>query len=129
MNSARYVPREENLSRDVADADNITGQRPARIGEPLTVARPIEGKDRIGSPVGQLPGSAAIDRLNPNISNTFLLSGIRQSTSIRCPLKPAVVGGQIANHLRFPSAHTHDRDLVNRGRRRSVDKRERLSIR
>src|ERR1700674_2983519 len=92
-----------DLSPDIADSNNITGQRPTCIGEPLTVARPIEREDRIGSPLGQLPGWAAIERLNPDISNTFLLIGIRQSTSIRGPMKPAVVCRQIANQLRFPA--------------------------
>src|SRR6185503_7210311 len=79
--------------------------------------------------MGQLPGWVAIERLNPDITNTFLLIGVCQSISIRGPVKPAVMCGQIANQLRLPTRDAHDRNLVNRGGGCSVNKSERFSIR
>src|SRR5207253_11379744 len=52
----------------IIDQNNVAAQAANRVSQPLPVAAPFEGRERIGLPVRQLFRRAAIDRLNPNVA-------------------------------------------------------------
>ena len=50
--------------------------RAARECEPLAVGRPVERENSIRFEVGQLPGRAAVERLNPDVRDTSAVENV-----------------------------------------------------
>lgn len=61
---------------EIAHQHYIALFRAARESEPLAIARPIERKNSIRLEVCQLPGGAAVDRLDPDVRDSAAIDYI-----------------------------------------------------
>jgi hypothetical protein len=93
--------RKSRLPPRIIDQNNVAGHVTHRVSQPFAIARPIKSGDRISFPVRQLPGWAAIERLNPDIANARLLVRVRERATITGPAKLSIMSRKIANKFKL----------------------------